>query len=379
MRRLLPTVLFCLLPVLPGCAPRLAPMGPAVQAPRIEGGMLVAADGLRLPIREWHPGCLPPPEPVPPPDPPAGGSPDFARGQPPPPPPPPRPPWADGTRPGCAGERPARGILLGLHGLNDHSGNFLLESLPGLTAAGWQVVAYDHRGFGRSPHRGVWAGWETLAADARGAVAALRARHPGLPIALFGESMGGAVALLAAATAEGPERPDRLVLSAPALWPEQEFPAFWRASLDLLAHTVPLMGFRGSVPGVVASDNTAALRRFAEDPLTLKEVSIDLLYGLVRLMWQAAARAGGCCAVPTLVLAGAQDRVVQQAPLRAALAAVNGHVRIARYTEGWHLLLRDRVRETVLADVLRFLEDPGAPLPSGAEAAGRAWIAGGGA
>lgn len=374
MRRAL-LALLCL--ALPACAPRLAPMGPAITAPRIDGAVLVAADGARLPIREWRPGCLPPPAPVPPEETPPGGSPDFAAGQPPPAPPPPAPAWAGGTAPGCPGERPARGMLLALHGLNDHSGNFLLESLPGLTAAGWHVVAYDHRGFGRSPNRGVWAGWETLAADARAALAALRARHPGLPLALFGESMGGAVALLAAATAEGSARPDRLVLSAPALWREEGFPRLWRAGLDVLAHTVPLLGFRASAPGVVASDNAAALRRFGEDPLTLKEVSVDLVHGLVRLMWAAAARTPGCCPVPTLVLSGARDRVVQQAPLREALAAVNGDVRIARYPQGWHLLLRDRVRDVVLADVLRFLEDPRAPLPSGAEAAGRAWISGG--
>jgi hypothetical protein len=31
----------------------------------------------------------------------------------------------------------------------------------------------------------------------------------------------------------------------------------------------------------------------------------------------------------------------------------------------------------VIADMLAFLEDSGAALPSGAEAAGRAWVAGG--
>jgi alpha-beta hydrolase superfamily lysophospholipase len=374
MRRAALLVL-CLL--LPACAPRVAPMGPALTTPRIEGAALVAADGVSLPLREWHPGCLPPPEPVPPAPHRPGGSPDFAAGQRPPPPPPATPAWAAGTTAGCAGARPPRGVLLALHGLNDHSGNFLLESLPGLAAAGWQVVAYDHRGFGRSPNRGIWAGADTLAADARGAVAALRARHPGLPVALLGESMGGAVALLAVQGARGPERPDRLVLLAPALWPEDAFPGLWRAGLDVLAHTVPLMGFRATAPGVVASDNAAALRRFGEDPLTLKEVSIELLHGLVRLMWDAAARSRGCCAAPTLVLHGANDRVVQGGPLRAALATADGTLRVARYAQGWHLLLRDRVREVVLADLLRFLDDARAPLPSGAEAAGRAWVSGG--
>jgi alpha-beta hydrolase superfamily lysophospholipase len=375
MRPILAVVLL----LLAACAPRVVPMGPALGAPRIEGAVLVAADGARLPIREWHPGCLPPPMPVPPEAArPPGGSPDFAAGQrrPQPPPPPETPAWAAGTAAGCAGERPARGVLLVLHGLNDHSGNFLLEGLPGLTAAGWRVVAYDHRGFGRSPNRGIWAGDATLAEDARGAVAALRARHPGLPVALVGESMGGAIALLAAS---GPRaaRPDRLVLLAPALWPEAEFPAVMRVGLDLLAHTVPVMGFRASAPGVLASDNLAALQRFGEDPLTLKEVSVELVHGVVRLMWAAAAAAPACCEVPTLVLSGARDRVVQQGPLRAALAEMP-RLRVARYADGWHLLLRDRVRDVVLRDVLAFLEEPSAPLPSGAEAVGRAWVSGGG-
>ncbi|MFC7553357.1 alpha/beta fold hydrolase [Pseudoroseomonas wenyumeiae] len=92
---------------------------------------------------------------------------------------------------------PPRALLLALHGFNEHGGNFLLDSLGQLTAAGVEVHTYDQRGFGQAPSRGYWPGTETMARDAAAAAAYLKARNPDVPLFLLGESMGAAVALLA--------------------------------------------------------------------------------------------------------------------------------------------------------------------------------------
>ncbi|MEJ0071172.1 MAG: alpha/beta fold hydrolase [Pseudomonadota bacterium] len=63
---------------------------------------------------------------------------------------------------------------------------------------GIATYAYDQRGFGGAPDRGRWAGTPQLAADVASAAALLRGRYPGVPLYLLGESMGGAVAILAA-------------------------------------------------------------------------------------------------------------------------------------------------------------------------------------
>ena len=84
-------------------------------------------------------------------------------------------------------------MLLALHGFNDTARNYMAESAALFTDQGLAVYGYDQRGFGSAPHPGIWPGAESLAADATAAAALLRARHPGLPLWMMGESMGAAV------------------------------------------------------------------------------------------------------------------------------------------------------------------------------------------
>ncbi|MCX7931772.1 MAG: lysophospholipase [Rhodovarius sp.] len=267
----------------------------------------------------------------------------------------------------------ARAVLLALHGFIDHGGNLMVEAGPLLAGAGVIVYAYDQRGFGHSPHRGLWPGAEALVADARQAVALIKARHPELPLFLLGESMGAAVAVLAA-QAELPIA--GVVLLAPAVLGRGELPpaAVWL--FDLAAALAPGLAAAPAVGGIAASDNPAALARFARDPLVLREVRLDMLQGLMELMTQAVAALPGCCRVPVLMLSGGRDRVVPASIQRRVLARLppSPQRRILFYPEGYHLLLRDQVRERVAADILAWMADRQAPLA--AEEAARAWLAG---
>ncbi|MBO1073024.1 alpha/beta hydrolase [Roseomonas marmotae] len=269
---------------------------------------------------------------------------------------------------------PPRAVLLALHGFNEHSGNFLLDSVGRLTAAGVEVHAYDQRGFGQAPARGYWPGAAALVRDAATAARQLKARHPDLPLFLMGESMGAAVALLSVTQAE-PVPVDGLVLLAPAFWSRQVVGPVGVGLFWALAHSVPALGFPAAAGGIMASDNLDALRRNSRDPLVIKMTRVDAAWGLLDAMDHASAALPRCCAMPVLILQGAKDGVVPPDVTRAALRRMPAAPRLARYQDGYHLLLRDKVREVVTADLLAWMADPAAPLPSGADGAGAAWLA----
>lgn len=259
-------------------------------------------------------------------------------------------------------------VIVALHGMNDSRASFRLAG-PWWAEQGIETWAVDQRGFGESPGRGVWAGEARMVQDLRTTVALARARHPDAVIAVAGESMGGAVAVAAFAS-ERPPDADRVILLAPAVWGWTAQGPVNSAGLWFAART---MGARAveapewAVRDRLASDNRLELFRNYRDPNSLISTRFDALYGLVDLMETASRRLGDVRA-PTLLLYGANDNVIQDRPMRQALARAGDRpgLRTAFYPDGWHLLNRDLQAETVYRDVEAWLRDAAAPLPSGA-------------
>jgi len=300
------------------CSPVVRGPGLPLSEPVLAEAAIVAPDGMRLPLHRWMP----------------------------------------------AGE--PRAVILALHGFNDY-GNAFDAPARYWAERGIATYAYDQRGFGAAPGPGYWHGMDALVDDARTAAGLLRARHPGVPLVLLGESMGGAVAMLAL-TREGPPVADRVVLAAPAVWGWSSMPFGYRASLWLAAHLLPGMRLSGEGLEVQASDNVPMLIALGRDPLVIKETRVDALYGLVRLM-DAADRAATAPrpAVPLLVLCGQRDEIVPLEATQDFLRRLAGPRRVAAYVQGWHMLLRDLQAAVVYEDVLAWLGDAEAPLPSGAD------------
>ena len=303
------------------CAPLVIEPGPADRRPwLVDDQAALMADGARLPLRAWRP----------------------------------------------PGETTA--AVVALHGFGDYS-NAFAEFGPTLAAAGVAVFAPDQRGFGRSGRWGRWHGADALVADARALVALVRAELPGRPVFLMGESMGGAVAMLAMTEAGSA---DGAILSAPAVWGRHWMPWYQAWSLELAGHTIPWLPLNPRGLPFKPSDNIEMLRRLGRDPLFLKNPRVDAVYGLVELM-DAAQDAAPDVKGPLLVLYGGKDDLVPKKPTCAVLGALRGRpsaerdLRVVLYPNGYHMLFRDLQGDRVVADIAAWARDPGADLPSGNE------------
>jgi alpha-beta hydrolase superfamily lysophospholipase len=302
---------------LSACATELTAPGPPVTPPRLADGAFVMPDGAQLPYRIWQPGGF------------VGAD-----------------PWA---------------VVLALHGFNDSRDAWEIPA-PAFAASGILVYAPDQRGFGDAPGRGLWAGTAGLVDDAACMVRLLRARHPRSRLYVVGESMGGAV-LMCLATTSNPPPVDGYVLVAPAVWGRAEMNFLMRGVLWAAAGLVPGLTLSGGPVRVRASDNRAT--------------RVDTIKGLVDLMDAALAAAPNFNAL-SLFMYGGHDELV---PDRATAATWHGlagkppgEVVIAYYPKGFHLLMRDLDRSAPIGDVVAWLHDPKAPLPSGADRAAQAWL-----
>ncbi len=315
-----------LLPWLAACAPVLAPPGPGAERPEILERPLgpwrwLTADGYELVLRRWAPD-----------------------------------------------EGEPRAVILALHGFNDHS-TFIEGAAAAWAADGIATYAYDQRGFGNAPNRGYWAGAATYADDAATLAALLARRHPGAPVYLLGESMGGAIAMITAT--RHPEAPlAGVILSAPAVWARSTMPFYQRWSLFLASYSVPWFKMSGEGLDIQASDNLEALRELSRDPLVIKRTRVDAVHGLADLMDEALA-AAPTLTPPALLLYGAKDELVPADPMfrlwESLPAEAQSRQRQALYKNGWHLLFKDLDAKLVIADVAAWIQAPDAPLPSGAD------------
>ncbi|HEY0435117.1 MAG TPA: alpha/beta hydrolase, partial [Phenylobacterium sp.] len=132
MTRFLALILAALL--LTACTPLMVqqagqpPLG--FSGARLEPDAIVSFDGARLGLSEW----------------------DATTGE----------PWA---------------VIVGVHGMNDYANAFHMAA-PWWAEQGVTTIAYDQRGFGRSPQRGIWAGDRLMTEDLRVITALARQRYP---------------------------------------------------------------------------------------------------------------------------------------------------------------------------------------------------------
>ena len=254
-------------------------------------------------------------------------------------------------------------VIVGIHGMNDWAGAFQFVA-PVWAKAGVTTYAYDQRGFGRSPNRGLWPEEELLREDLHTAIAVARQKHPNALITVIGISMGGAVAMSAYNT-ERPLEVDRLILSGPGLRGWGAMRLAYRPSLWLSARirpgwvVVPPKGVR-----IEPTDNWDRLNVIWQNANMTRENRIDQVHGVVSVM-ESGHKAAAKLPAATLMSYGANDYVIPERAVKRTFKLLPEHVRGVYYENGWHMLLRDKQSDLVAADYLAFMQDPDARLPSG--------------
>jgi alpha-beta hydrolase superfamily lysophospholipase len=303
--------------MLAACSPTVIPEGESVCAPALSHDKYVAADGTALPLAVWK-----------------------------------------------ATNGPPKAVILGLHGFGDYH-NAFEEPAAVWAKDGFTTYAYDQRGFGGSPTRGRWAGTDTMVDDAKAVAKLLRAKYPDTPLYVAGESMGGAVAMVAA---DRGIDADGLILLAPAVRSRASFGPLASNVLSFFVHLVPWMPNGPTSIDFQPTDNPKTMEKLRKDPMMLRSERFDMGYGLLDLM-DAAVDAAPRLHEPYIMLHGLGDKIVPDGPVRSVIAVMpkREDSRLAFYKNGYHLLLRDKDGPKVAADVATWIGDHEAALPSGAD------------
>lgn len=198
----------------------------------------------------------------------------------------------------------ARGAVVIVHGLKDHSARY--DDFANALALGdFNVHAFDLRGHGRSAGpRVAPARWEHYVDDLDRFLSDVEQREPGRPIFVFGHSMGGTIATLAAIRHR--PRIAGVILSAPALALDAN--PLLLAATRMAGALTP--GFPGlSLPNEDFSSHADVVTAMRTDPLIAQgkgpvKTAKGLVDGIERVWLELAG-----LDVPLLVFHGTKDKL----------------------------------------------------------------------
>jgi acylglycerol lipase len=248
----------------------------------------------------------------------------------------------------------SRAHLLLIHGIAEHAGRHA-HVASSFAAAGIETHAYDLRGFGGSAGRRAYvARWSDYHDDVEDQLASVREAARGLPVVLYGHSMGGLIAL-GYVLAEPPRpAPDLLVLSAPAI--AAVVPRWKRALADVLGRVMPTVEIPNALPEGGLSRDLRVEVAYRSDPLnvhrTTARLGMELFHEQARV--QAALARIGALPMSTYVLHGSDDPIV---PLSAS-SSLEKRENVTRrvYPRLRHEMHNEPEASAVIGDTLAWIQ-----------------------
>ncbi|KAL6524059.1 hypothetical protein OROMI_031154 [Orobanche minor] len=249
------------------------------------------------------------------------------------------------------------GILIIIHGLNEHSGRYA-HFAKQLVSCNFGVFAMDWIGHGGSDGlHGYVPSLDHVVADTAAILEKVKLENPGVPCFLFGHSTGGAVVLKAASYPHIEEMLEGVILTSPALRVKPAHPIVG-AVAPIFSMVVPRFQFKGANKrGIPVSRDPAALLAKYSDPLVYTgPIRVRTGHEILRIS-AYLMRNIQCITVPFFVLHGTADRVTDPLASQDLYNVAPSKYKDIKLYEGFlHDLLFEPEREEIARDIIGWME-----------------------
>ena len=248
-----------------------------------------------------------------------------------------------------------RAHLLLVHGIAEHAGRHG-DVASRFARAGIDTHGYDLRGFGASEGRRAYVDrWSQYHDDLEDQLIAVRAEARGLPVVLYGHSMGGLIALGYVLADPDRHSPDLLVLSAPAI---ASATARWKRTLaEVLGRAAPRFEVANAIPPGALSHDPQVEVAYRSDPLNAHGTTARLGMELFHEQARVKGRLAQLKALPTrtYVLHGTDDWIV---PVWSSdFLEGRGNVTRRVYPSLRHEMHNELAAATVIDDTITWISD----------------------
>ncbi|CAM6029322.1 unnamed protein product [Sphagnum balticum] len=268
----------------------------------------------------------------------------------------------------AAPDHPVKGIVVLIHGLNEHSGRYAQFAMQ-LNSQGYGVFGMDWIGHGGSDGlHGYVQSLDHVVSDAKEYCRRVAAEYPGIPCFLFGHSTGGAIALKVALQPDMEKELQGVVVSSAAVKVKPAHPVIG-AVAPLFSVLLPRYQFRGANRRLAVCRDPAALVAKYTDPLVYTgPIRIRTGTEILRLS-RYLLKSLSNVSIPLLVLHGSDDQVTDpKGSQELHDRASSKHKHIILYAGLLHDILFEAEKEEITEDIIRWLNERLSQLESCDEA-----------
>ncbi|CAL0327308.1 unnamed protein product [Lupinus luteus] len=250
-----------------------------------------------------------------------------------------------------------KGILIIIHGLNEHGGRYA-DFARQLTSCHFGVYAMDWIGHGGSDGlHGYVPSLDHVVADTGAFLEKVRSENPGIPCFLFGHSTGGAVVLKAASLPHIEVMVEGIILTSPALRVKPAHPIVG-AVAPIFSLVAPKFQFKGANKrGIPVSRDPEALLAKYSDPLVYTgPIRVRTGHEILRIS-SYLMRNFKSVTVPFFVLHGTADKVTDPLASEDLYNKAASEFKDIKLYDGFlHDLLFEPEREEIARDIINWME-----------------------
>ena len=257
--------------------------------------------------------------------------------------------------------QPVKGVVIIVHGFGEHIGGYK-ELTEYLARAGFANIVFDQRGHGDlSPYgkleklQGIIPSYEALLDDIDVVIAKAKCLVPGVPVMMYGHSMGGNI-ILNYLLNRNQDDIKCVVLEAPWLGLYKEPGKHVDFIAKILGAISPNIATYNKLPPEDITGDVSKNHEYDDDIFYHNRISLRLFSGVKKGCTNALMNASKLT-VPIYLASGKHDQIVCNKTI-AGFADSTGKNLITKEYDAYHAIRKGNARDEFFNDMIMFFQLP---------------------